>query len=253
METEKQISNLVVKVLDGLSTKARPSLEEIKRPKRFHGAVFSNEKIICRSLASSVETTIGAGFLLALAEVVAKGKYSDVYREHGLSLKLDSAKVKAVDNTVINLRSGLRRPNHLEEMNTITAAASFHKTPVRITADLYLGDHEDGPLFMEIATPLSNIDQCAESKRKMLLFLAANEGKKAQAFLALTYNPYVKHHFYKWSFLKRIMDGREVLIRKELWDKLGGPGIYEALLNVIRRASDGWIRKNNNIELPRTS
>ncbi len=244
-ETEKQISSLVVKVLDGLSTKARPSLDEIKKPKRFHGTVFSHEKLAHRSLASSVETTIGTGFLLALAEVVARGKYSDVYREHDLSLELDSAKVKAVNNTVNNLRSGLRRPNHSEEMNTITSATSSHKTSVTITADLYLDDHEDGPLFMEIATPLSNIDQCAESKRKMLLFLAANEGKKAQAFLALTYNPYVKHHFYKWSYLKRIMDGREVLIRKELWDKLGGPGIYEAILNVIRRASDGWIRNNN--------
>jgi hypothetical protein len=75
----------------------------------------------------------------------------------------------------------------------------------------------------------------------MLLFLVVNEGKQAQAFLGLTYNPYVERHLYKWSFTKRIMDmEKEVLIGKEMWDKLGGAGTFEAILRTIKEASDEW-------------
>jgi hypothetical protein len=36
---------------------------------------------------------------------------------------------------------------------------------------------------------------------------------------------------------------KEVLIGKEMWDKLGGAGTFEAILRTIKEASDEW-RKN---------
>lgn len=242
-KTEKEISNLVKMVLEDLSTKARRSLEEVKKAKPFHSAFLTDEAILHGDLVSSVETTVGTRFLPAVAEIVAKGRYSEVHREYEILADLDSAKVTMVDTIVNSLRSGMRRPNHLEEMREIMSVSSSEKTSVRIIADLYISDHEDGPLFMEIKAPLPNLDQCAESKRKMLLFLVANEGKRAQAFLGLTYNPYVERHLYRWSFTKRIMDmEKEVLIGKEMWDKLGGAGTYEAILRIIKKASDEWRR-----------
>jgi len=243
-ETERKIASLVERILDDLSVKSRRSLEEVKKAKPFHSAFLSDETILHGDLASSVETTVGARFLPAVAEIVANGKYSEVHREHDITVELDSAKVTAVDNIVNSLRSGMRRPNHLEEVKEILSASSSKKISVRIIADLYVGDHEDGALFMEIKAPLPNLDQCAESKRKMLLFLVANEGKKAQAFLGLTYNPYIERHLYKWSFTKRIMDmEREVFIGKEMWDKLGGTGTFEEILELIKNASDEWRKK----------
>jgi len=239
--TEREIANLVKKVLDDLSTKARRSIEEVKKAKPFHSAFLTDETILHGDLVSSVETTVGTRFLPAVAEIVAKGQYSDVHREYEILVELDSAKVTAVDTIVNSLRSGMRKPNHLEEMKEIMSVSSSERTSVRIIADLYIGDHEDGSLFMEIKAPLPNLDQCAESKRKMLLFLVANESRRAQSFLGLTYNPYVERHLYKWSFTKRIMDmEKEVLIGKEMWDKLGGPGSFEAILREIKKASDEW-------------
>jgi len=240
-KTQKEVANLVKTVLDDLSTKARRSLEEVKKAKPFHSAFLTDETILHGDLASSVETTVGTRFLPAIAEIVAKGRYSEVHREYEILADLDSAKVTMVDTIVNSLRSGMRKPNHLEEMREIMSVSSSDRTSVRIIADLYVGDHEDGPLFMEIKAPLPNLDQCAESKRKMLLFLVVNEGKQAQAFLGLTYNPYVERHLYKWSFTKRIMDmEKEVLIGKEMWDKLGGAGTFEAILRTIKEASDEW-------------
>jgi hypothetical protein len=39
--------------------------------------------------------------------------------------------------------------------------------PVRVIADLHFGDHEEGPLFIEIKSPMPNLDVCAESKKKV--------------------------------------------------------------------------------------
>jgi hypothetical protein len=41
---------------------------------------------------------------------------------------------------------------------------------------------------------------------------------------------------YCHSFTKRVLDlGHEVLMGDEMWDKLGGEGTYDALLEVIER------------------
>jgi hypothetical protein len=50
-----------------------------------------------------------------------------------------------------------------------------------VIADLYVGDHEGGPLFMEIKSPMPNLDVCAESKKKVLLFEPIKRGKVARA------------------------------------------------------------------------
>ena len=102
---------------------------------------------------------------------------------------------------------------------------------------MYVGDFQDGPLFVELKTPLPNLDIAAESKKKMLYFLAIMDRQNvpgAKAFLGLTYNPFVTRARYRHSFTSRIMDmENEVLIGSELWDYIGGPGAYDELLEIV--------------------
>ena len=90
---------------------------------------------------------------------------------------------------------------------------------------------------MELKTPLPNLDIAAESKKKMLYFLAIMHRQNvagAKAFLGLTYNPFVTRANYRHSFTNRIMDmDNEVLIGSELWDYLGGAGAYNELLEIV--------------------
>ncbi len=90
---------------------------------------------------------------------------------------------------------------------------------------------------MELKTPLPNLDVAAESKRKLLYALAicAREGTSgAQAFLGLTYNPFLSREKYRHSFTRQIMDmDYQVLLGEELWEFIGGPGTYGELLDVI--------------------
>ena len=56
----------------------------------------------------------------------------------------------------------------------------------------------------------------------------------AQAFLGLTYNPFLTRRKYGHSFTKQIMDlDNQVLIGHEMWDMIGGVGTFEALLEII--------------------
>lgn len=121
-------------------------------------------------------------------------------------------------------------------MNEVLNATGGGLRRVPITADLYLEDGPTGPVFIELKSPKPNLDVCAESKRKMLYFLAhaqLNNIQSARAVLALYYNPFFPQH-YHWPFTKQIMDMKmEVLIGGDFWNFIGGPGAYDDLLSVL--------------------
>ena len=130
-----------------------------------------------------------------------------------------------------------RRPNHAQEISDILNSRGGGTRNISVTADLYVEDFSEGPLFLELKTPLPNLDIAAESKRKILYFVALKNRQgvsTAKAFLGLTYNPFVTRQRYSHSFTKRILDmEREVLLGRELWDYLGGPGTYDELTSII--------------------
>ena len=84
----------------------------------------------------------------------------------------------------------------------------------------------------------------AESKRKMLYFLAMMDRRGiagAQAYLGFPYNPYLTRDKYGHSYTKQIMDMHaEVLIGEELWDFIGGSGTYAELLTTIDEVRDSF-------------
>lgn len=92
-------------------------------------------------------------------------------------------------------------------------------------------------MFIELKTPLPNLDVAAESKRKMLYYLLIKDRlgvSGAQSFLGLTYNPYLTREGYKHSFTRQIMDmDNQVLMGHEMWDFIGGPDTFDELLDVI--------------------
>ena len=134
-------------------------------------------------------------------------------------------------------RRDRRLPNRGAELEAILNLRDGDPVRRTVIADIYVGDFEGGPLFVELKTPLPNLDIAAESKKKMLYFLAIMDRQNvagAQAFLGLTYNPFVTRANYRHSFTSRIMDmENEVLIGSELWDYLGGEGAYDELLEIV--------------------
>lgn len=121
----------------------------------------------------------------------------------------------------------------------------WRKNSVRVTADLLVKDFETGELFIEIKSPRPNLDVCTESKKKMLYFKITKYPAKVEAYLAFPYNPFIKREEYSHNFTLQIMDiNEEVLIGEEMWDKIGGKGTFDLLLEIleeVKRKKFNWL------------
>jgi len=214
------------------------NIEELKRAYPFHSLFFPEEGLIAFKNQRTIVTRMGQKLIPELAKIIAEDQYVEVYRERKIVGQLDIAKIEVIDSIVNELRMGRREPNHRREIQEILAAKSGRTTEVHVKADLFIRDFKPGSLFLEIKSPLPNLDVCAESKRKMLRFQALFENKNPQAYLALYYNPFYPKK-YDHPFTKQIMDmNEEVLIEEDLWNKLGGKGTYDELLRIIEEVRE---------------
>ena len=224
---------------------SRWNAREIGQAYPFHRLFFPDEAILASRVERSVVTAMGAQLYPSLAEAVALGRFESVSLEHNIEGTLNDAAINMVEQIVTELRTPPRRretdrrPDHDTELRDILDSRGGGQATRTVTADLYVGDFDDGPLFVELKTPLPNLDIVAESKRKMLYYLAIMNRRgidNAKAFLGLTYNPFITRDRYGHSFTKQIMDmENQVLMGSELWDYLGGPGTYNELLDIIEQ------------------
>ena len=216
------------------------SLSEIGKAYPFHRLFFPDEAILAARVERSVVTAMGNNLYPKLAKAVALGRFSQVETEYLIRGHVNDAACNMIDQIVTELRArsqrGVekRRPDLAAELEDILSSRGGGPREINVTADLYIGDFTGGPLFVELKTPLPNLDMAAESKRKMLSYLAIMDRQNidgARAFLGLTYNPFLTRERYSHSYTRQIMDmTNEVLIGQELWDYIGGPGTYDELL-----------------------
>ena len=209
----------------------------------FHRLFFTGDEIAAARGERSIVTSMGAALYPRLAVAIAQERFNDVARERTVEGTLNDDACNLLEQIVTELRAPgqkkqqRRTPNSEAELASILAATGGGNRTIAVTADFYIGDFTGGPLFVELKTPLPNLDIAAESKRKVLYFLAMMHRQGltgAQAFLGLTYNPYVTRDQYKHALTRRIMDmEKEVLIGSETWDLIGGPGTYDAMLEII--------------------
>ena len=218
----------------------------------FHQLIFSTDALMAARAERSIVTSMGAELYPRIAEALAQGRFQNVILEHTIEGQINEAAADMIERIITELREpitqrnasgrrvrrqNLRLPDQKAELDSILGLKEGQLVQRSVIADLYVGDFEGGPLFVELKTPLPNLDIAAESKKKMLYFLTLMDRQEvtgAKAFLGLTYNPFVTRESYSHSFTKRIMDmDNEVLIGSELWDYLGGPGAYDELLELV--------------------
>ena len=218
----------------------------------FHRLIFSDDALRGARMERSIVTSMGAELYPRMAMELARDRFQDVSLEHTITGQVNDAACNMIEQIVTELREPVterneagrrirrqnrRTPNRTDELNAILNLRDGEPSQRSVIADLYIGDFEGGPLFVELKTPLPNLDIAAESKKKMLYFLAIMDRQNvagAKAFLGLTYNPHVTRANYRHSFTRRIMDmEEEVLIGSELWDHLGGDGAYNELLEIV--------------------
>lgn len=219
----------------------KPDLSEIRKAYPFHVIFFSAEATLASRIERSTVTKMGQTFHPEVAKIIAEERYKEVYRNHRIEGTLNSTAISVIERLTADLRDGKRKPNYDTELKEIFSATGGHNQSVHVIADLYVGDFTEGPLFYEIKSPMPNLDICYATKRKLFLFLSLLRSKHPQAYFAFPYNPYVTRAKYNHSFTKQIMDmDKQVLIGEEMWNKLGGPGTFSSMIEVMDEAADEY-------------
>ena len=217
-------------------------VETLKKAYPFHRLFFDEVGLIAFKQERSVVTKMGQQLYPDLAECIAQEHYQQVFLEHEITGTLKKSTTDTISKIVRELRSSQRRPNHASEIAEIVNAnetGDNEMVEVRVIADLYIGDFRRGSFFAEIKTPLPNLDICAETKHKILTFIALLHQHNPQGYLAFPYNPYITRADYKHSFTKQIMDlQNEVLMAGEFWDEIGGAGTFDQMLEVIEKVGE---------------
>lgn len=237
-EARKFISSFVTSTISKLK---KWPIEELKKAYPFHSLFFPDRALPAFKEERSIVTAMGQGFYPGLAQIIAKDSYQDVHLNYSMQGALNDAACNRIEEIITELRTATgahkRIPSRDAEIADILAHTGGGNRVIETTADIYVGDFTGGPLFVEIKTPRPNLDIAAESKKKLLYFLAMKirEGKTgASAYLAFPYNPFIERRLYAHSFTKRIMDmQREVLMGEEFWNYLGGGNCFPEILALV--------------------
>ncbi|MBQ6064640.1 MAG: TdeIII family type II restriction endonuclease [Prevotella sp.] len=149
-------------------------------------------------------------------------------------------RIQEVLNTLEHRKKGeqRRKPDWDEELAYILAGGG-EPIPASVTCDILIKSERTGLSYaFEFKGPLPDSDQTKVSKEKMFKLLAMNNHPVDKAFFALPYNPYGKRENYDWKFPARWFNMKEdscVLIGEELWDLIGGKGIYRHFISEINK------------------
>ena len=118
---------------------------------------------------------------------------------------------------------------------------------VSVICDVFVSEASDKPgLAFELKAALPNSDQCKVSKEKLLKLHCMEPRQVRGAYYALPYNPYGTRARYSWGYAQRwfnMREGRCVLIGDELWQKLGGTGSYQAIIEVAESVGRRYRRR----------
>jgi len=148
-ETKEKIKKLVLDFANKLSVKKRDfTIEELKKAFPFHALFFADDAIIAFKLQRSIVTTLGMKIYPEIARIIAKDNYEKVYIDHPIEGKISEEKANVIERIITNLRQGRIKPDFEKEKTKIKNATGGNLVKRKIVADIFIQDHEDGPLFM---------------------------------------------------------------------------------------------------------
>lgn len=221
--------------------KSRPLRKESKKGdlKPFHESLLPDGLLKITEFERSFSTKLGTTFE-ECARLIALDKHKHAERGHRVTGQISLRAIKRIEEITSKIGTGGMKssyPKFVEEIVKIAGdGQSVERTSI---ADLYIVKKDDTELFIEIKSPKPNKGQCLEATGRLLQIhgITHKQYPEIKAYYASAYNPYgVDKETYKHSFVINYMDLEdEVLLGKEFWDLVGGPGTYEAILEIYQK------------------
>ena len=233
---DKQHRNQIAKEFRDcvLNTINRMQNEETHRP--FHAALLSDEALFWSRFERSFSTSFGQRVIEEISDIVViSAGATESSRQKETIIEIDTAYDNAISAHISSLRERQRK-NWNDSVASIQTATPIGKTIThRIISDLWW-KKDDVNHYISIKTVKPNIDQTAIAKEDLLRLYIFDPTCKV--YFGLYYNPYGENKLsYSHNPPMSIFDFRHddvVLIGREYWDTLGGPGTYEIVLSIAR-------------------
>ncbi len=237
--TKDKIKEILRLCVNGAIERTKKKMQAKESPKPFHTALLTEKIVKISSFERSFSTSFGQGPIEKISELVAKENGFEAERQKKTMINVYKGAVDEIERITAALRSGHQSPNWIKEVQTISSFTKGDTVVRRIISDLWL--KKDGiEHFISIKTVTPNLDQSEIAKKDMLLLKAENP--KNKVYFALYYNPNGDARSdYSHNFPMKLFDMHKdecVLIGKDYWNFLGGPGTYEELLKVFAEVGE---------------
>jgi len=237
---DEKISDIKSTASNLKATDFRPTLNFSKdgRVKPFTEAFLVEGILRINEFERTLTGGIGSSFE-ECAKLIAEPQFKEVKRSYLVEGTVTKKAINELERMVNHVNSNRRPDNYLEWVKKIVSLNLQGESEKRDRiSDLYLKDKNDNELFFEIKSPKPNKGQCVEVLDRHLHIHAMKKAyhPKVRTFFAMAYNPWGdRREDYKWSFARSYLDmENHVLLGKEFWDLIGGPGTNEEIIQIYR-------------------
>jgi len=208
----------------------------------FHFRLLGKDRMALFSFIQSVNTTLGTSIFEKVGQIIAKPLSKEAKDRYDFEGFISSDAVLKIDSIMRNLRTSTRNPDKNLETTEVLNVSRKGKLGKKLKkrVDLFVLDKNGVENYFEIKTAKPNINEFTGIKKQLLDWIAMrgsiNLKVKIKTFVAIPYNPYEPQPYERWT-LQGLFDLKEeVLVGAEFWDRLGGKGTYDDLLEVFEEA-----------------
>ncbi|MEK7729516.1 MAG: TdeIII family type II restriction endonuclease [candidate division KSB1 bacterium] len=212
------------------------------RLKPFHAAIIPPELLRINAFERSFSTRLGSTFE-ECARLIALEHHAEAHRGYNVGGKISLSALNEIEKQIAVFEhataAGKSRPSLQQMIKAVLAARRQTDLQDRVfRADLYIYALDGSKLFFEMKSPMPNKGQCLEVTQRILRFhlLHGQARPKVKAYFAMAYNPYGPNRSdYRWAYARNYMPfDQAVLLGREFWEVVGGPNIYEELLEIYQ-------------------
>lgn len=204
----------------------------------FQQALLPDRDLTVWGEERSFSTALGNKFQ-KVGLILARSVHGNAESNYSVVGSVPTATLSTIAAIVSDLRSGARSMNthYPEFVDMVTTGYAGDLVQRSARVDLFYRDAEGGENYFEIKSPKPNRGQCWEATERLLLVhaLRAPYTGPVRALYGMPYNPYGEDKAaYAWHHAVELLDiANQVVIGKEFWDFVGGPGTYENLLSLF--------------------
>lgn len=256
---EDVIAEAMDSVMDRVLHESPFDMERRRRESPLHAALVP-EDIFKGSHFERRFVTIFGTVWEKLVAAIGKATFGFAATQHMVVGCVRQGRLDRIQQTLDQLehpRSSGERigPDWQTELDHVLAGAGPLQD-VSVNCDVYVATDAETPGFaFELKSAWPNSDQTKVSKEKLLKLLCMEPRAVEAAYFALPYNPYGSRQDYGWSPPKRWFDMVNdpcVLIGDELWNKIGGEGTSQEVLEIAKAVGRRYREKiyNDYLHLP---